>query len=53
MIMGPEKYGLELPLRTVDVSGPSPTNRAEETELCGESHSEDSFVMPADCDLWR
>lgn len=31
--MGPEKYGLEMPLRTADVSGPSPSNGAEETEL--------------------
>ncbi|XP_073791977.1 calcium-binding protein 8 isoform X4 [Danio rerio] len=43
--MGPEKYGLELPLRVVDVSGPS-TNSEEETELRVESHSEE-------CDLWR
>lgn len=48
--MGPEKYRLELPLRTADVSGPSPTDGAEETELCAESRSEDSHVMPAD---WR
>lgn len=32
--MGPEKYGLEMPLRTADVSGPSPTNGAEETVEC-------------------
>lgn len=31
--MGPGKYGLEMPLRTADVSGPSPSNGAEETEL--------------------
>lgn len=45
--MGPEKYGLELPLRAVDVSGPSPTNSEEETELRVDSHSEE------ECDLWR
>lgn len=51
--MGPEKYGLELPLRTVDVSGPCPTNAEGEKELCVQSLSEDSLVMPAECDPWR
>lgn len=46
--MSPEKHGLELPLPTVDVSGPCPTNGEEETELCVRSHPE-----PADCDAWR
>lgn len=51
--MGPEKYGLDLPLRTVDVSGPCPTNRKEETELSARSRLEDSLVTPDDFDPWR
>ncbi|KAI2651318.1 Calcium-binding protein 8 [Labeo rohita] len=46
-------YGLDLPLRTVDVSGPCPTNRKEETELSARSRLEDSLVTPDDFDPWR